>query len=75
MNPDQSIGADQITKTRRSKFLPQSGAIVRPALKFLKRTMRRYGRPKKIVTDRFRSYSAAMKVIAASNWPTRFELV
>jgi putative transposase len=40
-----------------------------------RRTMRRYGRPKKIVTDRFRSYSAAMKVIAASNRPTRFELV
>jgi putative transposase len=33
------------------------------ALKFLKRTMKRYGRPKAIVTDRLRSYGAAMKVI------------
>ena len=33
------------------------------ALKFLKRTMKRYGRPRSIVTDRLRSYGAAMKVI------------
>jgi putative transposase len=33
------------------------------ALKFLKRTMKRYGRPKIIVTDRLRSYRAAMNVI------------
>jgi putative transposase len=33
------------------------------ALKFLKRTMKRYGRPKEIVTDRLRSYRAAMVVI------------
>ena len=33
----------------------------RAALKFLKRTMKRYGRPSSIVTDRLRSYSAAMK--------------
>ena len=33
------------------------------ALKFLKRTMKRYGAPKTIVTDRLRSYRAAMKVI------------
>jgi putative transposase len=33
------------------------------ALKFLKRTMKRYGRPWAIVTDRLRSYGAAMKVI------------
>ena len=32
-------------------------------LKFLKRTMKRYGRPKTIVTDQLRSYGAAMKVI------------
>ncbi len=30
---------------------------------FLKRTMKRYGRPRAIVTDRLRSYGAAMKVI------------
>ena len=33
------------------------------ALKFMKRTMKRYGHPKAIVTDRLRSYRAAMKVI------------
>jgi putative transposase len=35
----------------------------RAALKFLKRMMKRYGRPGSIVTDRLRSYGAAMKVI------------
>ncbi len=35
----------------------------RAALKFLKRTMKRYGRPRSIVTDRLRSYGAAMKVL------------
>ena len=35
----------------------------RAALKFLKRTMKRYGRPWSIVTDRLRSYSAAMKAV------------
>ena len=33
------------------------------ALTFLRRTMRRYGQPKMIVTDRLRSYRSAMKVI------------
>ncbi len=33
------------------------------ALEFLKRTMKRYGRPRSIVTDRLRSYRAAMKII------------
>ena len=33
------------------------------ALRFLKRTMKRYGRPKMIVTDRLKSYRAAMNVI------------
>ncbi len=36
------------------------------ALKFLKRAMKRYGRPWSVVTDRLRSYPAAMKVIG--NW-------
>jgi putative transposase len=35
----------------------------RAALRFLKRAMKRYGRPKAIVTDRLRSYGAAMKEI------------
>ena len=33
------------------------------ALAFLKRTMKRHGRPRAIVTDRLRSYGAAMNVI------------
>jgi len=33
------------------------------ALRFLKKTMKRYGLPKIIVTDKLRSYRAAMKVI------------
>ena len=33
------------------------------ALKFLKRAMKRYGRPGTIVTDRLRSYGAAMKIL------------
>ena len=35
----------------------------RAALKFLKRAMKRHGRPRSIVTDRLRSYRAAMNVI------------
>ena len=33
------------------------------ALKFLRKAMKRYGRPEVVVTDRLRSYRAAMKVI------------
>jgi len=33
------------------------------ALKFLKKAMKRYGRPKAIVTDLLRSYRAALKII------------
>ena len=33
------------------------------ALRFLRKTMKRYGRPKVIVTDRLRSYRTAMKEI------------
>jgi len=33
------------------------------ALKFLRKAMKRYGRPKVVVTDRLRSYRAAMKVV------------
>jgi putative transposase len=35
----------------------------RAALRFLRKAMKRYGRPEVIVTDRLRSYGAAMKVI------------
>lgn len=45
-----------VTKTRDQKA----------ALKFLKKTMRRYGWPHAIVTDLLRSYGAALKVIGAS---------
>jgi len=38
----------------------------RAALKFFKRAMKRYGRPRAIVTDRLGSYGAAMKVIGNS---------
>ena len=37
------------------------------ALKFLKRAMKRYGGPGTIVTDRLRSYGAAMKVVGVSD--------
>ena len=42
-----------VTKTRDKKA----------ALKFLKKIMKRYGKPQEIVTDRLRSYRAAMKII------------
>ena len=35
----------------------------RAALKFLKRAMKRYGRPQSIATDRLGSYRSAMKVL------------
>jgi len=37
------------------------------ALKFLRKSMKRYGRPYVLVTDKLRSYGAAMKVIGNSN--------
>ena len=37
------------------------------ALKFLKRAMKRYGRPRSIVTDRLRSYRAAIKIVGVSD--------
>ena len=39
----------------------------RAALKFLKRTMKRYGGPRVIVTDRLGSHAAAMKVIGVED--------
>ena len=38
----------------------------RVALKFIKRTMKRYGRPRSIVTDRLRSCAAALRIIGIS---------
>ncbi|WP_109261396.1 IS6 family transposase [Hyphobacterium indicum] len=37
------------------------------ALKFLRKAMKRYGQPKTIVTDRLKSYRAAMKTIGNEN--------
>jgi putative transposase len=37
------------------------------ALKFIKKTMKRHGRPKAIVTDRLRSYRAALKAIGSAD--------
>tara|TARA_R100001369_G_scaffold84204_2_gene116967 strand:- start:1206 stop:1694 length:489 start_codon:yes stop_codon:yes gene_type:complete len=44
-----------VTKTRDKKA----------ALKFLKKAMRKHGKPEAIVTDRLRSYGAALKEIGA----------
>ncbi|MEW9919602.1 IS6 family transposase [Marimonas sp. MJW-29] len=44
-----------VTKTRDKKA----------ALKFLKKAMRKHGKPEAIVTDRLRSYGAALKAIGA----------
>lgn len=38
----------------------------RAALSFLKRAIKRYGSPSEIVTDRLRSYRAAMKILGNS---------
>jgi putative transposase len=46
-----------VTKTRDRKA----------ALNFLKKTMRRHGLPKTLVTDKLRSYGAAMKVVGDAN--------
>ena len=46
-----------VTKTRDKKA----------ALKFLKKTMRKHGRPGGVVTDRLRSYGAALREIGAAD--------
>ena len=46
-----------VTKTRDKKA----------TLKFLKKAMRKHGRPEVIVTDRLRSYGAALKEIGAAD--------
>ena len=48
-----------VTKTRDKKA----------ALKFLKKTMRRLGRADKLVTDKLRSYGAALKELGAAGKP------
>lgn len=49
---------DEVLEVFATKRLDRGAAIT-----FLKRTMKRYGRPKAVVTDRLRSYCAAMKSI------------
>jgi putative transposase len=46
-----------VTKTRDKKA----------ALKFLKKSMKRHGRPEVVVTDKLRSYTAALKKIGAAD--------
>jgi putative transposase len=46
-----------VTKTRDKKA----------ALKFLKKSMKRHGRPEVVVTDKLRSYAAALKEIGAAD--------
>jgi putative transposase len=45
------------------KFFATKRRDCRVALKLLKRAMKRYDRPKVVVTDPLRSYGATMKVI------------
>ncbi|NRB01583.1 MAG: DDE-type integrase/transposase/recombinase [Rhodobacteraceae bacterium] len=40
----------------------------RAALKFRKKSMRRYGQPQKIVIDILRSYEAAMRDVGNAAW-------
>ena len=53
-------------KGRCSRFLSTKRRDRRAALKFLKHAMKRYGRPGSIVTDRLRSYRAAMNAMIVS---------
>lgn len=53
VNHEGEVLESYVTKTRDKKA----------ALKFLKKSMRRYGRPNAIVTDKLRSYGAALKEI------------
>ena len=52
------IYADEVLEVFATKCRDRKAAHA-----FLKRAMKRYGRPKVIVTDRLRSYRAAMKTI------------
>src|SRR5882757_9408753 len=56
-------GGLSITKARFWKRWSPRGRDKAAALKFLKRIMKKYGRPKNVVTDGLCSYPAAMKEI------------
>jgi len=53
VNHEGEVLESYVTKRRDSKA----------ALKFLRRSMKRYGQPEIIVTDKLRSYGAAMKAV------------
>src|SRR5210317_2653473 len=57
VNHEGEVLESFFTKTRDKKA----------ALKFFKKAMRKHGRPEVIVTDRLRSYGAALKEIGAAN--------
>jgi putative transposase len=56
-------GSSQFALTTPLEVFATKRRDRRAALKFLKRTVKRYGRPRSIVTDRLRSYGAAMKAM------------
>ncbi|MCR9130681.1 MAG: IS6 family transposase [Alphaproteobacteria bacterium] len=57
VDPEGGVLESFVTKTRDKAS----------ALKFLKKAMKRYGRPEQVVTDRLRSYGAAMREIGNAN--------
>jgi putative transposase len=56
-------GEPLITKVRCWKVMLPSAETAKAALKFLRKAMKRYGGPEVVVTDKLRSYGAAMKVV------------
>ena len=73
MTPGRSLREDQRRPHYLWRTVAHEGEVLevfatkrrdgKAALKFLKRAMKRYGRPTVIVTDRLRSYRAAMNII------------
>ena len=58
-----TCGAPSTTKARWLEAFVTKRRDRRAALTFLKRTMKRYGRPGSIGTDRLPSYRAAMQAL------------
>ena len=61
------FGAPSITKAKSWRPSSPARRDKAAALKVHQGIMKRYGRPKNIVTDRLRSYAAAMKEIGAAD--------
>jgi putative transposase len=57
VDQDSEILESFVTKTRDKKA----------ALKFIRKTLKRYGRPQNLVTEKLRSYRAAMREIGAAD--------